>query len=119
MVSGAVLACTRQHKPAHNHGKPVNELEETTNTRPIHSWQYEVVSKYMLDSAVELLVPLDSTVTYIQDNQIREGITYHVFQVAHWFEHKLITDKWYFIDSAKGRIYDYDLVNDSLILVKP
>jgi len=38
-----------------------------------------------------------------------------VFQIGHSFENKFITDSWLYIDSLTRILYEYDVVNDSLI----
>lgn len=54
-------------------------------------------------------------ISYIKDIDIRNNRTYGVARIGHSFEHRYVTDQWIFIDSISKDIYEYDLVNDSLI----
>ncbi|MET0462519.1 MAG: hypothetical protein ABW007_05180 [Chitinophagaceae bacterium] len=47
--------------------------------------------------------------------QKREGVVYYRYQLGHSSENKFNTDAWLYIDTAKRKLYEYDLVEDKLI----
>ncbi|MCG2617720.1 hypothetical protein LZZ85_25690 [Terrimonas sp. NA20] len=47
--------------------------------------------------------------------QKRDGVMYYRFQLGHSSENKFNTDAWLYIDTAKRKLYEYDLVEDKLI----
>jgi hypothetical protein len=58
-------------------------------------------------------------VTYLKGVTERYQRIYAEVTIGHSFEHRYITDQTIYIDSLTREIYEYDVVNDSLIIWKP
>lgn len=81
-------------------------------------WAEEYIVKY-LDSNKDRLTEVDGhPLTYMKETMVRNERSYVVVKIGHSFEHNYITDQWIYIDSLTKGIYEYDLVNDSLIIWK-
>ncbi len=81
-------------------------------------WADEYIIKY-LESNKERLTQVDGhPVTYIKEITKRNERNYAMVKIGHSFECRYVTDKLIFVDSLTKEIYEYDLVNDSLILWK-
>ena len=83
------------------------------------TWVDSLVMKYISqtnDTLIKLARRDNIPVEWMLDRtEITDTTKYLVFQIGHSFEHKFITDKWLYIDSLTRNIYEYDLLNDSLI----
>lgn len=81
-------------------------------------WADDYIIKY-LENNKDRLTEVDGyPVTYIKETTERNQRNYAMVRIGHNFESRYVTDQWIFVDSLTKEIYEYDLVNDSLILWK-
>lgn len=53
---------------------------------------------------------------WIMDNLMKtDTADYYVYHLGHSFEGRFVTDAWVYIDSAKRKLYEYDVAEDRLI----
>ncbi|MCC6186392.1 MAG: hypothetical protein IT256_04495 [Chitinophagaceae bacterium] len=81
-------------------------------------WADEYIITYMEGNKDRLTEVDGYPVTYIKESTERNGKNYAMVEIGHSFESRYVADQWIFVDSLTKEIYEYDLVNDSLILWK-
>ena len=82
-------------------------------------WTDAYVRHYLEENRNRFTQVDGKAVTYLKERIDREQRVYEVITIGHSFEHRYITDQTIYIDSLTREVYEYDVVNDSLILWKP
>lgn len=53
---------------------------------------------------------------WIMDNLTKtDTADYYIYHLGHSFEGRFVTDAWVYIDSARRKLYEYDVAEDRLI----
>jgi hypothetical protein len=82
-------------------------------------WADAYIQRY-LEHNKDRLTKVDGyPVTYLKGMTERNQRKFAEISIGHNFENRYITDQTIYIDSLTREIYEYDVVNDSLIIWKP
>lgn len=104
----------QEQKSIVNHQKSIVGAKDTIPELAL--WANDYITKYLDGNKDRLRKVDDYPIAYIKDTTTREDVKYVMVKIGHSFEHRYVTKQWIYIDSLSKVIYEYDLVNDSLIV---
>jgi len=89
--------------------KPIDTIEE------VAIWADEFIIKY-IKANQKVFIETDSIhYAYMKDTTTIDGKKYAIAQIGLNTPERFVTEQWLYIDSLTKNIYEYDVINDSLI----
>jgi hypothetical protein len=96
----------------------VESVENADTIPEVALWADKYIIKY-LEGNKDRLKEVDGyPVAYMKQRTERNDRNYAMAKIGHSFEDRYVTEQLIFVDSLTKEIYEYDSVNDSLILWK-
>ena len=98
------------------------EIKETISTNDtianVAEWADDYIIEY-LEANKDILTEVDGVpISYMKDFTTQGERKYVMVQIGHSFDFRFETEQTIYIDSITKELYEYDVINDSLILWK-
>jgi hypothetical protein len=103
-----------------NNGKVDILVSHSDTTSNQTDWRNSLLKKYISNTNNELVnLSRKNERALFDRKEDTDNVKYFIFQIGHDFTDpdgkRFITDSWVYIDSAKRKIYEYDVAKDSLV----